>query len=63
MIKMASKEEVRVVDLRERCTLYATEANKFKKTGEEMNVSVHLKDHLIKTGMATEKKPAAKAEK
>lgn len=59
---MSQKEE-KVVDLRERVTLYATEKNSFKKTGAEMNVSAHLKDHLLKNGTATDVKPTDKKAK
>lgn len=54
---MAQKEEEKVVDLTERVTLYATDKNKHKTTGEPMNVSALLKDHLIANGMATEQPP------
>lgn len=54
---MTKKNEGVAVDLTERVTLYATDKNKHKKTGEPMNVSKHLAQHLIDSGMAT-KEPA-----
>jgi hypothetical protein len=47
----------------EKTTVWATDKNKFHKTGEEINTSKSTADVLIAKGFATEEAPAGSTKK
>jgi hypothetical protein len=56
-----NKEEVKVVDLRERTTVYSTDLDKYHETGSAMHVATAVAENLVKKGLATTEAPKAKS--
>jgi hypothetical protein len=52
-----AEEKKRVVRVRERVSVYATDKSKYYRAGDEMKVHPELAKKLVKAGKATEKAP------
>jgi hypothetical protein len=58
MANTEKNQEKKIVDLRERVTVYSTEKDPYHTTGDAMNVAPAVAEKLIKKGLATDSKPS-----